>query len=477
MREFITSEDIYRVADAGKTELHVIDEAVVTDVARETADRLGVRIITGDPVQEQDRISESVQVPGRAPRGGRRLIRLGSRSSAVGQEDGVEATVERSPFTEEEMTRYRAKFPGLQNSIHLANCSQGAQSKEVRDALEGYMENWRSSGMDWDYWVEEVNNAKAEFARFINANADDIAVVSSVSEAISSVASGIDFSGERNRVLLTEAEFPTVGHVWLAHKKYGAEVDFVPLNDGQLRLEDYDALLDDRTFLTSVTHVYYQTGYKQDLKAVADVVHRHGAYLLVDAYQSAGSCKIDVQESDVDILTTGNLKYLLGVPGIAFVYLNPEVVPQLRPAETGWFGQEDPFAFDVKNLNYARTARRLEGGTPPVTAAFAARAGMELLREVGLDRIGDHIDYLSAYCLRGALRRGLKVVSPLQVSKKGSTTSIEVPGDSHSVEMQLKSQNIVTSARGQVVRLAPHFFNTPAEIDTALDALSRILNR
>lgn len=467
MREIITSDDVQRHISTSDSDFEVSPEAVITDVAKEEAERLGVVIVRAEEPRSRDDEQEMFSAV--------RIIDL----ARGGSEAPLAAPAVRrsSPFSDDEHRRWRSEFPGLENSVHLANCSQGAQSYEVSQAIDEYMQNWLSEGMDWNYWVEKVSEAKAEFARFVGADDDDVAVVGSVSEAISSVASGIDYEADRHKILLTEAEFPTVGHVWLAHRKYGAEVDFVPLRDGEIHLEDYDRLADESTFMVSATHVYYQNGYKQDLKAVADVVHSNGAYLLVDGYQSCGAVDIDVKEQDIDVFTTGNLKYLLGVPGIAFVYVKPELVSELRPAETGWFAQQNPFAFDVKSLDYADTARRLEGGTPPVTAAFAATAGMRLLREVGMQRIEQHIDFLSEYAIRGAEDRGLQVASPGDIAKKGPTTAIEIPGDSQEVEYALKRQNIVTSARGNVIRVAPHFFNTPAEIDVALDALARILER
>ncbi len=475
MPDIVTSEDIHRRAADGESRLYVPQEAIITDIARETARRMSVEIVVGEPDsprpesdsfgERQDGVLRLSEAPAESPP---------KRDSSSA--DGVVQKVDRSPFSPQELRNLRAEFPSLQSTVHLANCSQGAQSLRVRRAVEQYMENWRASGMDWDYWVQEVNNAKGEFARLIGAEPDEVAVVGSVSEAVSSVAGAIDYEGERNRILLTEAEFPTVGHVWLAHEKYGAEVDFVPLRDGELLLEDYRRMMDERTAMAAITHVYYQTGYKQDLEAVAEVIHNQGGYVLVDAYQSCGACEIDVKELDIDILTTGNLKYLLGVPGIAFIYVRPELVPELEPADTGWFAQRDPFSFEVKVLDYAETARRLEGGTPPVTAAFAAQAGMQLLQEVGLDRIEQHIDYLSGYCLRGALTRGLQVASPLEVAKKGPTTAVQVPAEeSHAIEMALKRRGVVTSARGSMIRIAPHYFNSEADIDIALDELRRLL--
>ena len=475
MRRFITNEDIHALAQRGEQELKVEEGARVTDVARETADRLGIKLVIGnDAATPRPEAPVASSSPRRIA-----LARPSKSEPSRGPSrlaEGIMPTVTRSPFSEEELKTWRKEFPGLEATIHLANCSQGAQSRTVSSALDNYMDNWLQKGADWDYWVEEVNASKAEFARLIGAKPEEVAVVSSVSEAVSTVASALDYSRERRRVLLTEAEFPTVGHVWLAHQKYGAQVDYVPVRDGKLHIEDYRPRIDERTALVSVTHVYYQNGFKQDLKAITDVVHQSGSMILVDAYQGAGTCPLDVKELGVDIFTTGNLKYLLGIPGIAFMYVRPEIVPSLHPAATGWFGQQNPFAFRVKELDYAHGARRMEGGTPPVTAAFAARAGMEFINQVGLEPIGQHIDYLSYHCLQQALARNLKVVSPLDVSQKGATTAIEVPGDSHAVEVALKARQVVCSARGPVIRIAPHFFNTSGEIEVALDELVAVLN-
>ncbi len=380
-------------------------------------------------------------------------------------------TVTSSPFSEGEIERWRGEFPQLSSVVHLANCSQGAQSQRVMESLRRYTGSWFERGADWDLWVEEVDKAKAVFAKLVNCSPEDVGVVGSVSEAVSTIAGAIDYATPRNKVILSGAEFPTVGHVWLAHRKYGAKVDFVPVTDGEIPLEEYERMADDTLAMAAVTHVSYLTGYKQDLKAITDIIHAKGGMVFVDAYQGLGTCPLDVQQLGVDVLTSGNLKYLLGIPGIAFVYVRPEVVGRLRPAETGWFGQENPFAFDLRTLDYARTARRIEGGTPPVAAAFAARAGMELILDVGVDRIGQHIDYLSAYALEGAIDRGLSIMSPLDVKKKGATTSILIEGDSHQAETALRQKGIVTASRGQALRLAPHFFTKKEELDLALDEL------
>src|SRR5262249_41297362 len=135
--------------------------------------------------------------------------------------------------------------------VPMNNCSQAPQTRATRAAAERYLDNWNAIGMDWDAWMMEVGLAKAEFARLVNASPDEIAVFGSVSEATSAVASAIDFSRGRSRVVVTEAEFPTVGHVWLAQQARDARVAWVPVHDGEVHLKSYDTVLDDHTAIVS----------------------------------------------------------------------------------------------------------------------------------------------------------------------------------------------------------------------------------
>jgi selenocysteine lyase/cysteine desulfurase len=179
---------------------------------------------------------------------------------------------------------------------------------------------------------------------------------------------------------------------------------------------------------------------------------------------------------NVDILSAGNLKYLLGIPGIAFIYVKKELIPRLKPAVTGWFGQEHPFSFQVRYLDYASDSRRFDTGTPPVLTAFAARAGMEIINEVRPKLIEKRIDTLSGYTIRLARERGLELLSPSDVRKKGATTAIKVD-DSHQVEVELKKYNIIASARGDAIRIAPHFFTTKDDLVYVMDCLAGILKK
>lgn len=360
--------------------------------------------------------------------------------------------------------------------VPMNNCSQAPQTDSTRAAAERYLESWNRSGMDWDAWMEEVALAKREFAALVNASPDDIAIFSSVSEATSAIATALDFAGPRRRVVVSEAEFPTVGHVWLAQEPRGAQVAWVPVRDGFVEPAAYDAAIDDRTSVVCACHAYYLNGFVQDLGALAARAHAHGALFYADAYQTLGAIPVDVQALGVDFLASGNLKFLMGVPGVAFLYVRRSVAERLHPMVTGWFGRADPFAFEVKRLDWSPSATRFDSGTPPVMNAYIARAGMEMLNGIGAGRIRAWHEVLARRLIDGGRERGFTLHGTTDVSRKTATTAFVV-NDSHAVENAMRARGIIASARGPVIRLAPHFYSTLEDVDRALDALAESLVR
>ena len=368
-----------------------------------------------------------------------------------------------------DLDEVRRQIPILGTHIPMNNCSQAPQSDVTRAAADEYLSSWANDGMDWDTWISRTEQARAEFAAFVGADTGDVAVATSVSQATSSVASALSWRGRRNRIVASGAEFPTVGHVWLAQERYGAVVDWVPVRDGAVHLEDYERHIDDQTLVVSACRGYYQTGFKQDIPAIAELAHAQGALLFVDAYQTMGSEAFDAPSSGADFVTSGNLKFLMGMPGIAFLWVNPDVVSKFEPSITGWFGRTNPYAFDARHLDWAGGARRFDLGTPPILEAYVAAAGMAWLRELGLHAIESWNAELGRRCIEGALERGLVVLGPHDPGRRAPTTAIACD-DAHAVEATLRDQRIIASARGPAIRLAPHFYNTFDDVDRALDA-------
>ena len=363
----------------------------------------------------------------------------------------------------------RRQIPILGTHIPMNNCSQAPQSTATRSAADKYLSSWAEDGMDWDTWIAQTERARGEFAAFIGADAADVAIATSVSQATSSIASALPWGGRRNRIVASGAEFPTVGHVWLAQERFGAVVDWVPVRDGAIALEAYELHIDDQTLVVSACRGYYQTGFKQDIPAIAELAHAEGALLFVDAYQTIGSEAFDAPSSGADFVTSGNLKFLMGIPGIAFLWVNPEITSRLEPSITGWFGRTNPYAFEPRHLNWAAGARRFDLGTPPIMEAYVAAAAMAWLREVGLDAIESWNAQLGRRCVEGALERGLVVLGPHDPARRSPTTAISCD-HAQVVEATLREQRIIASARGPAIRLAPHFYNTLDDVDRALDA-------
>lgn len=500
MRKFYTAQDVALCASQGENVIFIERGDVVTSVAREEADRRKIRFVYGNEAGAGVGLQAEMFQP--SPAGFTNLNDAASPAGFTKPNDaaspyqgspakyispykakGIDQRVKALPYkgllSEAEIDKWRECFPILEHVAHLGNCSQGAQSKQVLAGINRYLDNWGGVGMDWDSWVEEVDAAKAEFAKLIGAEKEEIAVAASVSDLVSSIANSLDYTGKRNKIVVTDAEFPTVDYVWLANQRHGAKVDFIAVNENhQIDISEYERYIDENTLLTSATHVYYLNGFKQDPAKMAEIAHSKGSLFLLDSYQCLGTEPVDVKKMKIDILVSGCLKYLFGVPGIAFMYVNKELIQSLKPSVTGWFGQTNPFLFQTRYNDWANTASRFDTGTPPVLTGYAARAGLEIINQVGVEKIKDHVDMLSAYALSGCFARGLRTISPLDVSKKGGTTAI-VCGDkvdSHTMEKLLRDRNVIGSGRGEVIRFAPHFYTKVNEIDYALDMVKDILD-
>lgn len=376
----------------------------------------------------------------------------------------------------------RERIPLLRTAVPMNHCSQAPQTEATRAAALRYLDSWNADGMDWEAWMAEVEAARATFARLIGASPGEVAVFSSVSHATAAVASCLDLLAERTgrrTVALTGAEFPTVAHVWKAREARGTPLRWIDVDPGAGRVPEdaVESALDERVLLLSAAHGYYQTGALLDLDRIVSRARDVGVLTYVDAYQSLGTRPLDVKRTPVDMLASGNLKFLLGVPGIAFLYVRDEVAERMEPAVTGWFGRADPFAFDPhreRPLDWASGARRFDGGTPPVLPAYVARAGMELLLETGLEAVGAWTGALAARLIEGGRERGLELLGPDDPAQRTPTVAFRVE-DAHAVEASMRRRGVIASARGPALRLAPHYHSTVDDVERALDALVEAL--
>ncbi|BBD72028.1 putative aminotransferase YcbU [Sulfodiicoccus acidiphilus] len=358
----------------------------------------------------------------------------------------------------------------MTRNIHLAACSHAPPYREMFESLERYKNDLMEFGNPWDLWVERVKEAKILFSRLIGASPDEVVPHFSVSSALGALLSSFEY-GTRDQIVVSDMEYPTTNFIALAQTKYGAKVITLHHANYKLSIEDYSKALTERTLLVSAIHVSSLNGFKQDVKAIIEEAHKVGAYVYVDAYQSAGNTSIDVRKLDVDFLASGTLKYLLGLPGLAFLYVRGDIVDRLRPTYIGWFSQRDPFKFGAEELDYADGADRFQSGTWSVPAIYASIAGMKKILDVGVQRIEEKVKVLTTSAIELGKERGLKTITPEEARERGAIVSFVVD-DPHGLENELRRKGVVTSSRGIGLRLAPHFYNTKDDLLRAVELIS-----
>ena len=369
--------------------------------------------------------------------------------------------------------RWRDEFPIAADLVYLNNCSLTPLPRRGKTRIERFLREWTElGGRAWyDHWVGEYEALREDLAGVLGADNDEVAIEPNVSAALVGIASTFDYT-KRPKVIVSDLDFPTDGHAFLAVTPRGAQVQFVRSPDRvRMPLEVFERAIDERTAAVCTGHVYFTTGWIQDVKALAEICHRKGARLVVDAYQSIGAFPFDVHASGVDYLVGGTLKWLMGGPGIAFLYARRDVAEAARPSAVGWWGVADPFAFDVEHLDPGKGARRFEYGTPAVAAIYAARAGIELLREVGVETVRLRHMALSQRLVDGAVAQSWTVRCPTNARERTAIVTLEHPEPQRAVDT-LRAAGVITDSRPGLIRLSPHYFNTEDEMDRALELLA-----
>jgi selenocysteine lyase/cysteine desulfurase len=368
----------------------------------------------------------------------------------------------------------RDEFPILAHATYLNACSQGALSHRVRAAYEEYLAGWDENGAEWEHWVERAEAARGGIARLLHAQLDEVAVTTSVTQGVSGVVSCLPFErGERNRIVVSDFEFPTVGQIAHAQERRGAEVVHVhPDSDGSIPIERFADAIDERTALVCCSTISYRTGHRQDVTAIAELAHAKGALVLADSYQAAGAIDLDVRVLGADFVTGGTVKYLLASAGLGFLWVRGSLLPGLVPTQTGWFADEDIFQMDISDYSPHVTARRFDAGTPPVPNIYAGVAGISLIEETGVAEIEAHISRLNTKLIEGLHALDATVVTPDAPAQRGPLVCVRST-DPAALVASLAEERIIASLRDTNLRLAAHFYNTPEDIEITLAALGQ----
>ncbi len=368
--------------------------------------------------------------------------------------------------------RIRHRFPVFEQRIYINSCSQGALSDSVRAAYDRYLADWDEHGAPWEYWVGQLEAVRGSIARLVKADEDEIAVTTSVSAGVSALASGLRFGEGRDKVVVSDFEFPTIGQIWHAQERRGVRVEHVPAQaDGTIPLERFEAAIDEQTALVAVTNVCFRNGSRLDVEAVTRLAHERGALVLVDAYQTVGSMPIDVRAIGCDFLCAGVLKYLLGSAGLGFLFCRRELVQGIEPTATGWFADRDIFEMDIHDYSPAPTARRFEAGTPPIPPIYAGIAGIELMQEIGIAETEAHVRELNAILHDGLEELGARAVTPRAREQSGALVCV-ASKEVNALVAALAAEGIVTSSRDDNLRISAHCYNTAEDVRAVLDVLA-----
>lgn len=369
--------------------------------------------------------------------------------------------------------RYRDEFPILSSTVYLNSTSLGALSRRSIEARRRFEREWHARGARaWhESWLEELERVRRGFGRTVGAAEGEIALVPSVSAALAAVAGALDF-GDRPRVVVTDLDFPTLAHQFLARRRLGVEVVTVESPDGiEVPPGRIAEAVDERTRLVATSHVYYTTGAVQDAAAVAEIAHDAGALFLLDAYQSVGQLPVDARSLAADFVVSGALKWLMGGPGLAFLWARRELADRLSPTTLSWFGVEDQFAFDPGRAEPRPGARRFEMGTPAVGAAFTAAGGLSLVEEIGAGAIRERNAALAEDLLGRLRAAGFEPLVAPDPDRRSAIVCVQHPEPERAVE-RLAERGVVVDARPGRVRISPHFYNTVDDNARAVEALA-----
>ena len=376
------------------------------------------------------------------------------------------------------LLQYRAEFPILERTTYLISNSLGAMPRGVYEALKGYADTWAMRGVRaWEerWWMlaAEVGD---EIGALMNAPKGSVSTHQNVTTCQAVVASCFDFSGKRNKVVYSDMNFPSVMYFWEAQQSRGVRVHMVKTDDGiTVPLERLLDAIDETTLLVPISHVVFRSAFIQDARAIIDKAHKVGAMVVLDTFQSLGTVPVDVQALNADFACGGVLKWLCGGPGVGYLYVRPDLGNKLEPKLTGWTGHQDPFAFEGGAIRYTGPPYRFMNGTPHVPALEAARPGLKIIAEAGIERIREKSKRQTGRLIELASKHGWRVNTPRDAEKRGGTVSIDMPAAQEVCRELLKREILVDYRPKAGVRMSPHFYNTDEELEMGINAVEEIL--
>jgi kynureninase len=387
--------------------------------------------------------------------------------------------------TDADIRHWRAEFPIVETCTYLVSHSLGAMPRTAARYLQEFAEAWSTRGVRawhegwWDIGRETGNI----LAPILGARANTISMHQNVTVAQGIVASCFTYQGKRRKIVMTDLEFPSNHYLFEGFRRYGAEIVYVPSPDPiHIDLDRLLDAIDERTLLVPLSLVLFKSAYLADARAVIEKAHRVGALVALDVYQGAGTVPIDLDAWEADFAVGGSVKWLCGGPGAGYLYVRPDLAASLEPAIVGWAAHEAPFEFLTGGIRYAAAPERFQSGTPNVPSLYSARAGYEIVARIGVPAIRARSLGLTRRLIDAALAAGYRLNTPTDDRQRGGSVIIDVSGrhprvGGAAVADELIRRGVIVDHRpGAGIRMAPHFYNTEAEIDHAMATLAEVVD-
>jgi len=377
-----------------------------------------------------------------------------------------------------DLLAWRKEFPILDRTTYLISNSLGAMPRGVYGNLKAYADAWAERGVRaWEEgWWEMAVGVGDRVAPLIGARAGEISLHQNVTQTQAVITSCFDFHGPRNKVVMTELEFPSIQYFYHEQARHGARVEIVPTTDPvRFDLEKFLGAIDETTLLVPISLVLFRSSFIVNAKAIIEKAHLVGARVILDVFQGAGTIPFNVRELGADFAVGGVLKWLCGGPGVAYLYVREDLRAALKPALTGWVAHQRPFAFETGPIDRQENSFRYLNGTPHIPALYACQPGLEILNKVGIAAIREKSVEMTTRLIAGAAGRGWRVNTPDDPTERAGTVSVDCP---HAAEVcrELLAREILVDYRPKAgVRISPHFYNTLDECDFALAQIEDIL--
>ncbi len=379
----------------------------------------------------------------------------------------------------DELLNWRGEFPILERTTYLISNSLGAMPRGVYASLHSYADAWGERGVRaWeDSWWDLAGTVAEQISPLIGAAPEEISLHQNVTTTQAVITSCFDLRGPRDKIVMTDLEFPSVQYFYHEQRRFGARVELVPSADPiRFDLETFLAAIDETTLLVPISLVLFRSSFIVNARAIIEKAHRVGAHVILDVFQATGTMPVDVRGLAADFAVGGVLKWLCGGPGVAYLYAREDLRHKLRPALTGWLAHRRPFNFEPGEIDPREDSYRFLNGTPQIPALYACQPGLAIVNKVGTPAIREKSIRMTTRLLEGARARGWRVNTAQNAADRGGTVSVDCP---HAFEVcrELLAREILVDYRPQAgIRISPHFYNQEEEGDFALSQIEEILN-